>query len=460
MELYHSFRVFPSSYFVFYYLIVLCTFIYVSLKFRNDLVIFIIILTFYNGLFAYFGGSIWNSYKIFIFCLTIFAVIRAKVFSYDLKGYSKIIVFFIVYSVIFFISGVINENKFLLVTSQYSKFLIPFLLFFIFIQYSNYKPLKLIKLNDLFLNLLVIQILLAVAKLFIFGMLESIVGSISYEGGALATVYPIVGFIFLWIVSKDNFVRAKWFLILGLLFIGFMSNKRAIWFIMPLIIFLFVIFIPKYKFQFVHVVYLLFTPFIFYLGVRLIPSLNREQKIWGTFNYDYALDFATTYSFGKEDYGARDEGQGRGGVTLLLFNNLFKTNFYTGNNLLGFGFDEIFVNDYEKFDKKKFGVNSKGSITGAFQSYISIGILGLIAFLFYSVSLIKSIKNPKILIIFLGIYCWEYFFYTGILFRIQAITILFFYCIVLMNKTLPYQSNVPNKYFQFFSDDIIYSYRT
>jgi hypothetical protein len=205
-------------------------------------------------------------------------------------------------------------------------------------------------------------------------------------------------------------------------------------------------YIPKYKFQLKHLSYLLFAPVIFYLGVRLIPSLNKEQKTWGSFNYEYAIDFATTYSFGKEDYGTREEGQGRGGVTLLLYNNMFKADFYTEDNLLGFGLDEIYVKDYEEFDKERFGVNSKGSITGVFQSYISVGVLGLIAFLLYSLSLINYIKPRKIFFVFLGIFCWEYFFYTGILFRIQAITVLFFYCMVLLDKSNHIGINLTKKF--------------
>lgn len=433
MELYPIFTTFPSYYFVLFYSIVFCSFLYICNKFSRDLVVFVIIMLFYSGMFAYFGKFIENTYKILILCLTVYACLKWDIFKFNQKRLNRIVIFFIIFSTTFFISAIVSQNDVILVTSQYAKFLIPFCFFFIFRHYSVNNPLKFKRMNSLFLTLLSIQIMLSIAKLLIFGPLESIVGSISYVGGAVATVLPAIGFIFLWVIKKGIFQKKDWIFFVCLLFIGFMSYKRAIWFIMPVIIFLFMVYIPKKKLQVKYLFIVFLSPIIFYMGVRLNPDLNKENKIWGSFDYDYAINYTMNYSFGREAHSSRKPGQGRGGATLLLFTNLFKDNFYELNNLFGYGMDEIYTKDYDQFEKNKFGVSSKGTVAGVFQGYISTGFLGVLTFLLYALSLIFYLKNLRIRIVLIGFFCWEYFFYTGIIFRIQALTVLFFYCIIYIN---------------------------
>ena len=264
--------------------------------------------------------------------------------------------------------------------------------------------------------------------------METIVGSILWTGGSAATILPIIGFVFLWITKNGKLKQKDWAIIVGLLFIGFISYKRAIWFIMPIIIFLFMVYIPMRKFKISYLFFILIlSPIIFYLGVRLNPSLNKENELWGSFDYNFVTDYASSYSFGEEESGKRETGQGRGGATFLLFSNISNNDFYTENNFIGYGCDEIYTKDYNTFDKDKFGVSNKGAVTGIFQSYITIGYIGIITFLFYALSLIFHIKNFRIKIVLIGFFCWEYFFYAGILFRIQALTILFIYCIIYLN---------------------------
>jgi hypothetical protein len=416
-----------------YFTLTLLSFIYICYKFRNDLVSIIIILLFYSGMFSSLGKAFENPYKIVTLCLTVYAGIKLNVFKFNQKGLIGITLFFALFSTVFFISAIANENNFVLVYSQYAKFVIPFCFFFIFRYYSVKTPWKFNRLNYLFITLLLIQILLSIFKLMIFGVKESVVGSMAWIGGSEATVFPIIGFVFLWIITKGRFKRKDWIYILGLLFIGFMSTKRAIWFVMPVIMLSFLFYIPIKRFQVKYLFFVFLLPLIFYLGVRLNPSLNKENKVWGDFDLNYAMDYASTYSFGEEDHGVREPGQGRGGATLYLYNILFNKDFFEMNHLLGYGLDEIYTKDYDQFDTEKFGLNSKGAASGVFQSYITNGFLGIFTFLLYALSLIIFVRNIRIRIVLIGFFCWEYFFYTGIVFRTQALTILFLYCIILIN---------------------------
>ena len=78
-------------------------------------------------------------------------------------------------------------------------------------------------------------------------------------------------------LKKDGLLkRIDWLLVIGLLFIGFESNKRAIWFIMPVIIALMVLYVPRIKVS-TKIIFLsiVAVPLVFYLGVRLTPTLNK-----------------------------------------------------------------------------------------------------------------------------------------------------------------------------------------
>ena len=150
------------------------------------------------------------------------------------------------------------------------------------------------------------------------GLNESVVGSIASQGGAIATSLPILGLFFIWYKRRGVFKRKDWIFIVGLIFIGFVSNKRAIWFIFPMMLALLMFYVPKRKIPLnTAIMSIVAIPFVFYLGVRLNPTLNREHKIWGSFNWNYTINYAGTYSFGEQE--TEEKGVGRGGATLLLY---------------------------------------------------------------------------------------------------------------------------------------------
>ena len=81
-------------------------------------------------------------------------------------------------------------------------------------------------LNSLF-ELVIIQIVLPVAKYIIIGIAESIVGSVASQGGALATVFPMLGFMFIWLKKRGKLESRDWIFIIGLAFIGFLSYEKS-----------------------------------------------------------------------------------------------------------------------------------------------------------------------------------------------------------------------------------------
>jgi hypothetical protein len=219
-----------------------------------------------------------------------------------------------------------------------------------------------------------------------------------------------------------------------LLIIGFASMKRAVWFIMPVVILLFMYYVPR-KLKASNFLYLIpVIPIIFYLGVRLSPTLNSEGRIGGPFDLKYVLDYTQKYSFGKTSETSNFQlGAGRGGATLLLWGKLINSQPFTFNDFWGFGLREIYTTDYDQFDNEKFGVNGKGSVTGIFQSYIFSGYIGVFLTILFIISILGLIKEPRIRITIALLMFWDYLFYSGLILRSQALFIMLFFIIIYSN---------------------------
>jgi hypothetical protein len=433
-EVYYSFRAYSPVLFQIYYLVVALTLMYILFKYRKDVTSILIILLFYGGLFVYLGKSVENLYKIFVLLFTVYISLRYNSLqNFDNKSFISIILFF-VFSVFFLLSGLLNNNRFFLMFSQFSKYLIPFLFFFILKRQSKYEEWRLELISKLFLILITIQIGLSVLKYILFSSMEAIVGSISYIGGAAATVLPILGFIILWSSKKGRFKRNDWIFLIGLLFIGFASMKRAIWFILPIILLLFFNYVPKVKLRKKQFALIFIMLLLFYFGVRLNVTLNPDHKVLGRFDLDYTLNYASDYSYGKDHSGDRTLGKGRVGATLLLFTDFFEGNFEI-RDLVGYGFDQIYTKTSKEFTKTSdFGVSAKGSLTGIYQGFISYGYLGTIVLVFFVISLISTIKERRIRNVLLGIFIWEYFFYTGIIFLAPSMSVMLIFLVFYLNS--------------------------
>jgi hypothetical protein len=420
-----------------YYLIVLVAFFLVLLKYRKNKFSILIILIFFNGLFAFYGKNLQNAYRIVILAITLYWLFKTDPFRHT--NYINIIVSFVVFSLTFLFTSFYNQDYFFIIFSQYSRYFILFSLFFILNKYYQNDSFR-EWLEKIIYDLLFIQIILSVAKIFLIGLKESIVGSVGSQGGALATSLPMMGFLYIWVRKRGKLNREDWIFTLGLAFIGFISLKRAIWFIMPVLIALLMFFVPKKRIP-NRVVFLsiLIVPLFFYFGVRLNPFLNKEGKIWGSFDPEYAISYARVYSFGDKDQN--EKGTGRGGAALLLFEDFFRFDF-SQKDLTGHGLRFIYATDYEAFEEMNFGVSNLGSATGAFQTKVSNGYLGIIALVWFILSILLKIKNRRLKYVIIALLFWEYFLYTGIVIRELSLSFLLLY-VVLFSDIIKSRLKVP-----------------
>ena len=425
-----------------FYFIVSILFVYLIFKYRKRQISLFIILIFFNGLFGFLGKDIQNYYRIVLVIYLLLVLINSKSIYRTIQQTKSVLVGFLVFSVSFLFTAFVNNDYFFIIFSQYSRYFIIFFLFIILKSLSE-KEVYRVHFAQVITDLLIVQIILSIGKYFLIGIEESMVGSVASQGGALATSLPILGFIFIWIKKKGLLERNDWVFIIGLLFVGFVSNKRAIWFIMPVILTLFLFYIPKKRIPVKLIAFsAIVVPLVFYLGLRLNPSLNQEGRTWGSFDPGFAINYARVYTFG--DKNNQESGTGRGGANILLYQKIAGGNLHS-EDWYGYGLRFMYTTSYEEFSDLGFGISHKGAATGVFQTLVSNGIVGIIATIWLAFSMILQIKNRRLKYVIIGFFCWEYFFYTGSILRDAPLALLLLYSILFSSDHYADEIITPDK---------------
>jgi hypothetical protein len=394
----------------------------------------LIILFFFEGLFTFYGKTSWNFYKIFLPIFAIYIYIREQRYLIIKGRDRRLLITFLLFSLFFFISSFANSDPPLLFLNQYSRYLLPIISFFL-IKTQIKRGIGYDRMANLIKDLLNVQIGLSILNFLLMGIHENIVGSMSSNGGAAATVIPILGFVFIWLKNEGILIRKDWIYFILLIFIGFVSNKRAIWILAPLIAMLLVYYVPRRKLSrnFLFIIPLL--PLIFYFGIRLNPTLNQEGKIWGSFDFNFFYDYANKYTFG--DASEDDVHSGRGGATLLTFESILNPE--KEKSLLGNGLVNIYAwkEDAKENSDSPILVSDLNSITmatGIFQNYYTGGLLGLLSFMVFIFTLFFMVKNRRFRIVLILLFFWEYLLYANTIIRIPALSFLFIYLILYSSR--------------------------
>lgn len=336
-----------------------------------------------------------------------------------IKKNKLLVVLFLVYCLVFILSSIIiNEDSILLSVRQLSKDLIPFFLYFVLsklMQDHNYAS----KLNLFFFRLINAQIIFNIIKfLILIERHEGLVGSLTgiHHGGP-GTSFPLLGLIFIAINSKMSLKKRDLWMILGLLFIGLMAGKRAVWLLFPALFFLLSLYVYRQNVMRKLITIAIFLPFVFYLGLRLTPSLNPENAVWGSFDPEYAWSFALRYSAGiEDDVGVAEIEAGRIGALVLAYEKIANSKGSKEINrvLWGYGHEYFVVHTQFYSDRDYWwGIGGRGSITEVLVKIFSIGLIAAILYITYIILMLSKTKNTKLkhVIIFLALF--DFVFYNG-----------------------------------------------
>lgn len=419
---------------ILYYPFVLAALVYTLYKIKFNLLNLFIVLIFWAGLFNYLGTSVSNIYKISVVILAL-VLFGKKVLIIRNKHDYVINIFFLVFSLSFWISYLIQGGGIITILSQYGyKYGLVFLLYH-GLKDVQYNPVKREKMKNIILFILMIQVILSVIKIFIFGFnYEPDVGSMAYGGAGLAVVIPIVGLILFWTVNQGHFSSKEWLFLFSFFLISVASGKRA-----PVILFpLFILLLLLYTHGKIAVIRgVKYIPVVFllvYIGVKITPSLNPEGKFWGSFDLSHVIDYTLRYNFGSSEIekinSQEYESAGRGGSFLLLFQP-GEVGLNSSKDLLfGRGLYDVAVKEHGKFmGGEAYGINHQSLVGEHVKILYTLGYAGLIFMSLFSIAIIQSSRDRFLAAIIMLFYLWEFFFYYNqVVFSNASAIIVVFTC--------------------------------
>lgn len=350
----------------------------------------LIIVSFFKGIIELLGisSTITNSIiqtLVLLFVLIVYLTCHENKRRFQLIG----IRLFIIYSTIVLISAIVNNSNWFGSYSFYRHTLNAYLVFLGILNLKT-KNDEIKKINGLIIILSILQIIASIAKYLIVGRLEHYIGTISVSAGTYSTIFPLIAITFLLSIYLLYKKKPIIFLfILGFLFMGWVGGKRGIFFFLPiLMLFIFIYYnriinrtiIKKIRRIPTIFLFVLLGFTIFYFGSRLSPSLNPENKFWGSFDLEYITDFIWEYNYRSQS--DIDEYKGRGGGTRVIIQSLTNAN-NLGNQLFGYGPSRLInisrLEGAELFDFQYENI----TITGFSFYLLSIGILGTISIILF-----------------------------------------------------------------------------
>ncbi len=375
---------------------------------RKPNILFVLFLLVYvQGLFSILGFSmtlVKVTIEVLLWFFFFIALLDRSTKNRHLPGIMIIIGFSIVYLIGLILSGALNFDAY----SYFRHYINAFLIFAATYMYS-FKAKTLFRLNRFIFFLFILQIVASVIKYFTIGRSEEHVGTMIITTGSLNTIFPLMATVFM--LYAWLHLGRKWrylFFLFGFLFMGWVGDKRGIYFYLVLLLgFLFwKRFRDNRKGNFMPVSFIWWSPVIvlglvgiFYLGVRLTPSLNPEKKVWGRYDSKYLSSYIYVYNIMDRSSG---DYRGRFGGSYLVISE-----FFTGEGLMikqkasvktiltGFGADK-YVGDVKERLKKQEDIGiikARGLIdTGLTQSLLATGILGVIFLLWFYFFYIKRVS--------------------------------------------------------------------
>jgi len=442
-----------QSHQIYYYTIVFIAMLFTFYKLRINKLSFLIIIVFWEGLFDYLGTitisilpiDIRKMYNAFV-VLYIFFLTVNKLFKLHNYKERYIIITFLLFSASFWLSFILNGGNVIIILNQYLyKYTIIIFIYF-YIRYIINNQNKKRYFDNIIIFVIKIQIFLSIIKIIIFGFGEEfIVGSVSYRGAAAAVVLPILFLIFYWLFKNGDLKTNDYIFTISLLIICIASGKRQPLFYFPF----FFILLSTYVKKTIRVTSLIkFIPvgiLLFYLGVRFTPSFTPESKVWGSFDFEYIINYSLRYytGFGKFSY-LKDGGIVVARNRIGGLNTFFKpkmVNLNTTEELLfGKGLYDVVSGAYGRFVQtgetgSYYRTENIGLVGNSVLLLYSIGYSGILSLIFLGLLILNMINNKRLRLVMVLYYFWDIlFYYNTFIFHIQNAIIV--YNIVLSSNNL------------------------
>ena len=421
-------RVSVSTYqLLLYNLFLVIGYIFLVRKYHGSWTKVMVITLFFSGIVSDLAGSIGISvFRVFIllWALLLFSRTKKNLFYREFRLPIFCFLIYLIYTA--GVSYLIHNDNVLLIFSQLSRVVVPFLVFAVIYSEIAEDQSQLDEFHDLFGFILAFFIISAVVKLVVLGgFLEGWVGGLGLTGGGAGTSLPLLGLFWLSLESGMENKKPKYiFLVLGFLLIGFATGKRAVWLLYPILYFILAAYTYRRNVSNLIIVSIILVPTFIYLGVRLTPSLNPDKKVWGKFDIEYTLNYSLVYSTGydNESMAVQEVDKGRVGAIVWLYEKIVDADkmafFGKGYEYFIYaGKDNYYNSDYYM------GILHRGSVTGIVGTFFVSGIFGVVLYILFLASLLLKYRNRLSYVLFVFVMI-DYIFYNARMTASQALFLL------------------------------------
>ena len=400
----------PFNQLILYYLIALFIYFVFLRNIKFTTLSLIILLLFNQGFIILLDESNRPSKVLFIILSTLL-LFKAKNLKLN-KSEQRILILSILFTFFFFMNYIINGVPLLWAGYQYYKYYVPIVLFFA-IKGLNMSSEDAFYYGNLILKLILFQVAFSILKIAIIGFRENITGTISDTGGGIGIGYAIMGTILYWAMNNKELKGKDWIYVLSFLMIPIASNKRAIWFIYPIIIIL-IMYEKITRLSARRVAYIIIlVPFLIYFGFRLNPSLNPERKLWGSFDFNYAINYALSYSGVSEEQLESTYAQGRWGASTAIIKTTLQ-NPFSRESILGYGRSRTGYLS-EEFNPLDYGLLKTTSMSAIGFMILQMGWPATLLLILLFINMIYTIPDKKIANIIAFYVLWDVIFYMVLL---------------------------------------------
>ncbi len=423
-------------------------------------------MAFNEGLFAIFGLSeainkiIVNMIAIILFLIAshyMFKERKIKIFSFGL------LVLLVIVSLMSFL---LNSVRLLHLVFFFKIFILPFL-FFITLMNIPFLEIQREKILKFIMILFLIQIPAAVIKISLIGFQEDYMGTLSIEGGSLATVVPLIAISYIFSYVVYNPSKKKFLLLIPLfIFVAVSCSKLGIVPYLFILLILLYFFNEKNKIFNINTLLAVFKFSIvgftvLYIFVTMTPRANPDNEVGGRVDLEYAIKFTETYT-SRENKETKLIGVARKDAPLAVLNILSDKGII--HILFGMGPGDIIMSSFLPYHNpmiEKYHLGY-GARTGFIWTMMQIGIIGSFIYLLFHILLFrrvfvryKSNTNIEHKVMFLTtigvsiVFFLDYFTYSPSLTTNQAMVYTYFYLfyyILKFNHEENYQEIIDKKY--------------
>ena len=404
-----SLHAIPTTTLYLYYLILAVIYLIFLRNVKFSYLSLIIILLFNQGFIILFDPANRLS-KIIFTGLSVLMLFMGN--SYRMTNEYKAVFFsFVPFTAFFYFNYIFYENSMIWASYQYYKYFVPVVMFFA-IRGLSLNASRLDYFSNLIIKLLWFQIAFSVVKIVLIGLRENITGSIADTGGGIGVGYATIGLVLYWVTKNKKIAGRDWWFVLMVLLIPIASNKRAIWFVYPILLALIMLGATnRMRIRNIALV-LIALPLLVYFGFRLNPTLNPDRKLWGRFDPEYTINYALSYSGVSEDKRNAELAQGRWGAATAIVSYVVSNPFYS-ENLIGNSHNRRGKADTESFWAEDYGMEEKTGISSIGKMLIAMGWPATLLIVIAFVSMTFVIKDNRVRNIILFILLWDLLFYSG-----------------------------------------------